>query len=377
MVGTLFSFCSIMRVKMSNKVGSALLLLLMLAVISGCSKGKAEDSEDTADTRQQRLTNVQVQAVHPTELGEYLNLTGYTEADHDIVISSEQGGTVQELLVDRGNQVTKGKILARVSADIYQAQLAEAQANLRLKQAGLKKAKTLFERGSVTAMLRLQAQVEHDAAAAQVELAKSRLVRAVITAPFSGVIDDRFAEQGEMVPPGGRLLRLVDRSRMKVVSEFSEPDVTTFRPGIPAEVHFDALPGQVFQTELAFVAASSDQASRTFPCEFDLSNPDRMIRGGMMARIRVLKELHTDVLVLPQTAIVETETGKSLFVLEGKIAERKSVTLGASNNGMVIVKSGLEPGESVIVAGQRDLVDGQQSLTKGSCLSPGTSLCQE
>ena len=365
MVGTLFSFCSIMRVKMSNKVGSVLLLLLMLAVISGCSKGKAEDSEDTAEIRQQRLTNVQVQAVHPTELREYLNLTGYTEVDHDIVISSEQGGTVQELLVDRGNQVTKGKILARVSADIYQAQLAEAQANLRLKQAGLKKAKTLFERGSVTAMLRLQAQVEHDAAAAQVELAKSWLVRAVITAPFSGVIDDRFAEQGEMVPPGGRLLRLVDRSRMKVVSEFSEPDVTTFRPGITAEVHFDALPGQVFQTELAFVAASSDQASRTFPCEFDLSNPDRMIRGGMMARIRVLKELHTDVLVLPQTAIVETETGKSLFLLEGKIAERKSVTLGASNNGMVIVKSGLEPGESVIVAGQRDLVDGQQVRVTG------------
>ncbi|MBN2289424.1 MAG: efflux RND transporter periplasmic adaptor subunit [Candidatus Glassbacteria bacterium] len=345
--------------------GPALVLLLILAGASACSKGKAEDTGKEADNRPQRLTNVEVQTARPTELEEYILLTGYTEAAHDIIISSEQGGTVQELLVDRGDRVAGGQVLARVSADIYQAQLVEAEAGLRLKQATLKKAKTLYERGSLTAMQRLQAQVEHDAAEANVELAESRLERAVVAAPFSGVIDDRFVEQGEMVSPGGRLLRLVDRSRMKAVSEFSELDVTNLHQGIPAEVSFDALPGSSFQAELSFIAASADMASRSFPCEFQLANPDRTIRGGMIARIRVLKERHTGVLVLPQTALVETENGRSLFVLESETAVRKAVTLGASNNEMVIVKSGLRPGESVIVTGHRDLVDGQQVRVTG------------
>ena len=365
MIKEFFTVCSMMELEMRKIVLLLLFILLSLAGASGCSKSKAEGSEEAANARQQRLTNVEVQTVHPTVLEEYLNLTGHTEAAHDIIISSEQGGTVQQLLVDRGDKVTMGQVLSRVNADIYQAQLAEAQANLRLKQAALEKAKILYERGSLTAMQRLQAQVEHDAASAHVELAKARFERAVIKAPFSGVIDDRFVDQGEMVPPGGRLLRLVDRSRMKVVSEFSEPDVSTFSPGISAEVRFDALPGQVFQAELAFVAASADQASRTFPCEFDLSNPDRMIPGGMIVRIRVLKELHSDVLVLPQTAMVETETGRSLFVLEEEAAVKKAVTLGAANNGMVIVENGLEPGEAVIVTGHRDLVDGQQVRVTG------------
>ena len=365
MIKTFFPVYSMMKLEMRKTAVLVLFLLLSLVGASGCSKSKAKGAEEAANSWQQRLTNVEVQTVHSTVLEEYLNLTGHTEAAHDIIISSEQGGTVQQLLVDRGDKVTVGQVLARVSADIYQAQLAEAQANLRLKQAALKKAKTLYDRASITAMQRLQAQVEHDAAAAHAELAKGRLERAVIKAPFSGVIDDRFVDQGEMALPGGRLLRLVDRSRIKVVSEFSEPDVTTFRPGISAEVHFDALPGQVFQAKLAFVAASADQASRTFPCEFNLSNPDRMIRGGMIARIRVLKELHTDVLVLPQTAMVETETGRSLFVLEDETAVKKAVALGASNNGMVIVENGLEPGETVIVTGHRDLVDDQQVRVTG------------
>jgi membrane fusion protein, multidrug efflux system len=359
------SIRSIRELTLGRTAGAVSLLLLLIVVAGGCSKTSAEGSEKPEETRQQRLTNVEVQTLHSGELEEYLSLTGHAEAAHDIIVSSEQGGTVQELLVDRGDKVAKGQVLVKVSDDMYQARLDEARANLRLKQAALKKAKTLYERGSVTAMQRLQAQVEHDAMAANVDLAESMLGRAVIIAPISGVIDDRFVEQGEMVSPGGPLLRLVDRSKIKVMSEFSELDVGTFHSGINTEISFDALPGQVFQAKLAFVAASAEVATRTFPCEFHLPNPKMTIRGGMIARIRLLKELHTDVLVLPQTTMVETETGRSLFVLEGETAVKRPVSLGASNNGMVIVNSGLETGETVIVTGQRDLVDGQQVRVTG------------
>jgi membrane fusion protein (multidrug efflux system) len=139
--------------------------LTFIPAISGCTQTEAQESQGQA-SRQPRLTNVEVQTVHPSVLEEYLTLTGHTESMHDVILASELGGTVMKLHADRGDRVSRDQVLAKVSADMYEAQLAEAQANFRLKQASLKKAKTLYERGSISSMQRLQAQVEHDAAEA-------------------------------------------------------------------------------------------------------------------------------------------------------------------------------------------------------------------
>jgi len=343
----------------------ALAFLAVLALLGGCSKGQAENDQSKAPLEQVRLTNVEVEVMHPTDLPEYLELSGATEARRDIVISSEQGGTVQQLLVDRGDRVSQGQVLARVNADIYEARLAEAQANLRLKDAALKKAQALFERSSITSMQRLQAQVEYDVAAAGVKTAESYLDRAIVRAPFSGVIDDRFVDPGEMVSPGGQLFHLVDCSSLKIKSEFAEKDVVTFQAGITAEVTFDAFPDSVFHAQLSYVASSAQSASRTFPCEFILGNPSGQVRGGMYARVRVLKTVHRDVLVLPQSALVETEDGRSVFVMEGDAARRQPVKPGASNSGMVVIDEGLKPDEAVVVTGNRELVDGQKVKVTG------------
>ncbi len=347
-----------------NRKGLSLLLLLPL-IVAACSRGAAQSEQTAATVRQEKLINVEVQALQPSDLRENILLSGNAEAAHDLMISSEQGGTVQQLPVDRGDRVKKGQLLAAVSADIFRAQLAEAEANLRLKQAGLDKAKTLFERRSITQMQRLQAQVEFDAAEAAVAQARSRLSRAVIEAPIGGEIEERYADPGEMVQPGGQLFRLVDRSRIKIKSEFSERDVTTFKPGLIGRVQFDALPDTAFEARLTFVSSVADPATRTYPCQFELDNPRGMIRGGMHARIQVLKELHEDQIVVPQTALVETENGRSAFVVEDSIARRREVTVGASERGMVVVTGGLQPGEELVVLGQRDLVDGQKVRITG------------
>ena len=345
-----------------------LILLGLSAVIplaTGCAKSQAVDEKSTPEVEQVRMTNVEIQLVRPSDMEEYLELSGATEARRDIIISSEQGGTVQQVMVDRGDRVKQGQVLALVNADIYEAQLAEAEANLRIKDAGLKKAKALFERQSITAMQRLQAQVDYDMAEANVKTARARLDRAIVKAPFGGVVDDRFVDPGEMVNPGGQIFHLVDFGQLKIKSEFAEKDVTRFRPGAFAEVRFAAFPDSVFRAQLSFIASSAHAASKTFPCEFVLDNPKGVVRGGMFASIRVLKEVHRDVLVLPQTALVETEQGRSVFVLSGETARRQPVRLGASNNGQVIISEGLTPEETVVVTGNRDLVDGQKVKVTG------------
>lgn len=340
-------------------------LIVIIAAASGCSKGQAVDEASAPQTEQMRMTNVEIKLVRTSDLEEYLDLSGSTEALRNIVISSEQGGTVQKVLVDRGDRVRPEQVLALINADIYEAQLAEAEANLRIKEAGLTKARALFERQSITSMQRLQAQVDFDMAEANVKTARARLDRAIVKAPFAGVIDDRFVEPGEMAAPGGPLFHLVDLSRLKIKSEFAEQDVSMFSPGLFAEVRLDAYPDTLFRAQLSFISTSAHQASRTFPCEFILDNRDGLVRSGMFASIRVLKTVHHDVIVLPQTALVETEQGRSVFILNDETAYRRPVRVGASNSGRVVVREGLTPEETVVVTGNRDLVDGQRVRVTG------------
>ncbi len=339
-------------------------LAIPLVAAAGCS-GDEDGGGNQAAVAPTRLANVEVLTVEPTNLKEYIVLSAYSEAVRDVVLSSEQGGKLLEVRADRGDMVRRGAVLARVGTDIYRARLKEARAGLKLRKAALKKADALFERASISAMQRLRAQVEHDAAEAQVELAETRLERSVITAPFSGRVDERYVDQDEMVTPGGQVFRLVDNGRMKLISELAEREVTFAREGITAEAHFDAFADTVFHARLTFVAATADAASRTFRCEFRLDNPNGEVRGGMHARVKMLKAEYDDAIVLPQTALVETENGRNVFVLEGRIAMRRAVTVGASNEGQVVISQGLRSGEQVIVSGQRDLVDGQQVRATG------------
>lgn len=336
---------------------------LALAV-AACSSSEAQDA-DQAAAEPPRLSNVAVETVRPTSLSEYIMLPAASEAIHDVVISSEQGGKLLELHADRGDYVRRGSVLAKVGTDIYEAQLKEAEANLRIRAAELEKAKALYGRGSISEMSLLRNQVDHDAAEARVELAATQFERSILRAPFDGRIDGRYVDEGEMVAPGGQVFRIVDSSRMKLKSELAERDVTFVEGGISAEVHFDAFPDTTFSARLSFVAATADPGSRTYPCEFLLDNTHRMIRGGMHARIKVLKAKYNGVIVLPQTALVETEDGRNVFVLDGDRAVRRDVRVGASSEGMVVVSDGVKPDEQVIITGQRDLVDGQQVRVTG------------
>ena len=231
-----------------------------LIAASGCSSSEAQDDGQAATTPP-RLSNVEVRTVKPTQLNEFITLPAYSEAIHDVVLSSEQGGKLLELHADRGDMVRKGTVLARVGTDIYSARLKEAQANLKLKKAALKKAIALFERESISGMQRLQAQVEHDAVEAQAEMAQTQFERSIITAPFSGRIDERYIDQDEMVSPGGQVLRLVANNSMKLVSELAERDVTFAMEGITAEVHFDAFADTTFLARLKFVSATAATSS--------------------------------------------------------------------------------------------------------------------
>jgi membrane fusion protein (multidrug efflux system) len=125
-------------------------------------------------------------------------------------------------------------------------------------------------------------------------------------------------------------------------------------------ITLDAFPGETFEGKISYLGNSASSSTRTFPIEIVIGNADIRIGSGMVARLSIVKRELKDAVVVPEDSLVQTETGKIAFVLNGTRASRRDVKTGASSDNRCVVEAGLNFGDTLIVTGQRDLVDGQE-----------------
>ncbi len=338
-------------------------VMMIIATISlllaGCSKGQGDPAEGN-EKAVREASNVTVMELTPSSLTEKIFLTGIAEPFLEVRISAEEGGLVEKIDFDKGDRVTKAKELARINASLLQASLDEAKADLALKESNFQKAEQLLERKSITAQDRLSAKTLYEMALARYEQAKIRLDKAIIESPISGAVIEKSVEQGEFVPAGGSIAVIQDLSRIKVSAALPEPEISYIQNGSHAEITFDALPSGVFDGKITYIGSAANIATRTFPIEVIINNPSMMIKSGMAARLALVKRQLKNVVVVPEDSLVQTETGKIAFILNGARASKREVKTGASSENKCVVSSGLEFGDKLIILGQRDIVDGQE-----------------
>jgi membrane fusion protein (multidrug efflux system) len=136
------------------------------------------------------------------------------------------------------------------------------------------------------------------------------------------------------------------------------------RTGQPVAVRVDAYPGRAFTGKVAAVGLAADPRVRTFTVKVRVSNPEHLLRPGMFARGEITVERREQVLVVPRDAVVTVDGQTSIFLAAGGKARARRIRLGLTNGARVEVLSGLQKGESVIVAGQSGLVDGTPVLVR-------------
>ncbi len=340
-----------------------LTIMMIIAMISlllaSCSKGQGDPAEGD-EKAVKPAVNVTIMELTPSSLIEKIFLTGVAEPFLEVRISAEEGGLVERLNFDKGDRVTKGKELARINASQLQASLDEAKVDLAMKESNFQKAEQLLERKSITAQDRLLTKTLYEIARARYELAKIKLDKAIIESPISGIVIEKSVEQGEFVPPGGSIAVVQDLSHIKVTAALPEPEISYIQKGSQAEITFDAFPGKVFNGKVTYIGSAANNATRTFPIEVIIDNLDMTIKSGIAARLALIKRELKEVIVVPEDSLVQTETGKIAFILNGTIASKRDVKTGASSENKSVVSSGLEFGDKLIIVGQRDIVDGQE-----------------
>ncbi len=307
---------------------------------------------------------------------------GELKAYQVVDVYAKVTGFIETIPVDRASRVRTGDLLAEMSAPEIQAQRAEAEAKIPVlaaqkaeAEARLAAAESTLERlreaaktpGVVAGHDVILAEKTAEAERSGVEaLAKSMeaaevAVRAVaemekylrITAPFDGVITERFAHHGSLAGPqgGGQkpLLRLEQINRLRLVAPVPEAYVESVRNGLRVNFTVPGHPGRTYTGVVARPAHAVDPVTRTMPVELDVNNSSGELAPGMYADLKWPLSRRGESLFVPPTAIETTTERMFVIRVSGGVAEWVDVRRGMTVDGMLEVLGDLKAGDTVVL----------------------------
>ena len=341
----------------------SLLGLLALLGCGGAEAGNESISTEALPVPESPGTRVEVAQIQPTQAYLELRIPGEIAGARDAQLASAAGGYIERISVSDGEPVKAGQQLVRVNAAIYGAQLEQSEAELR-------RLESVVELASQAQLDGLRTQVRINKASA--ELARTNLSRAVLKAPFDGVVSQVSGEVGEIASPGSPLVRVVQLDPVHVTISVSDRDVGSLREGMAAQVSAEAVP-EVLAGRVIHIDPAADLKTRTFRTEIEVPNPDGRLRPGMIASVSITEKLAEGAVVLPQDWLVTRADGVGVFVDDGGVARWRPVTPGAVVHDQVIIQAGLSVGERVVITGHRGLADGDALLIsrEGTCCESG------
>lgn len=335
------------------------------------------------------------------EAGAVLQATGYVTARRQATVSAQITGTLTEVLIEEGDRVKKGQVLARLEDNALRAGLDANRANAAAARASVVQSQTQLEqalrdadrqealvgRGLVSRQIAEQgrtqantyraqlntARRQADAADAQVSVGQVNLDYTVIRAPFDGVITDKAAQVGEIVSPlsaGGGFTRtgvgtIVDMDSLEIDVDVNEAYIGRVKADMPAEAVLDAYPDWKIGAHVIAIVPAADRGKATVKVRVALESKDVRIVPDMGVRVSFLERRAEPVadapkgVLVPAGALARRDNRDVVFVVAGDKAMRHDVTLAARNDGeQRLVTQGLAPGDSVIVTPPDSLTDG-------------------
>ncbi len=331
------------------------LLALAAAVAAGCSNGKAKDKPDE---EAEAAVPVEVQSLQRAAMVAVYSGTAPIEAHDEAEVVAKVGGEVRQILVEEGDAVKSGQLLARLDGDRLRLEVAQTEANLRKLDRDYKRQLELSEKGLVAKGTAENAKFDLDALRAAYDRARLELSYTEIRAPIDGVVSARYIKLGNTIAPNEPTFRVTNLDPLVAYVHIPEKEFRKLAPQQTADVIVDALGGQRFQGVISRISPTVDPKTGTFRARVEVPDPSRRLKPGMFARVNIVYERRDNALQLPRIAMVDSDGTQSVFVVVDGKAEQRQVQTGLANNGWLEVIDGLEGTEQVVVVGQAGLKTG-------------------
>ena len=277
--------------RVSYLVAAAVAVLVAVWVLSGQIAGSgapdraeanvARNPAEAIALARNDVMTVRVAESSAVERTREIEVPAHTEVSRQVIVRAEVSGTVHELLVDKGDRVTEGQLLARLDLADRMARLAEAEALLKQRRNEHDITRSLVEEGHRPRQSLVAVETALESATATLERIQLEIRKTEIRAPFAGIIEDRQVQMGDVVSPGGPVALVVDEDPFLVVGNVPETDVAAVEVGGAGTARF--LDATTADGTVRFIATVADPQTRTFRVELEVPNPDRTLRAGMTA----------------------------------------------------------------------------------------------
>lgn len=337
-----------------------LAILLTIFTLSACESDTGDSVNESSD--EEEVSAIPVEVAIPTrgDISASYSGTAPIEAFADATVIAKAGGEVREILVEEGDNVSIGQVLARLDGDRLRLEMQEAEANLQKLQRDYQrnidlKDKSLISDGDFEKIL-----FDMDALQAAYDLAKLEYGYTEIRAPIAGVISERFIKIGNTIDVNAETFEVTSLDPLISYLHVPEREFRRIRNGQNATISIDALADTTFEGTVARISPVVDPQTGTFKITIEVNDETRILKPGMFGRIDIVHDVHTNALLVPRSAVIEAGGESSIFVVAEDVASRRVVATGFSDNGQIEIIEGIADNDQVVVVGQTSLKDGSK-----------------
>ena len=291
----------------------------------------------------------------------FIEVTGSVEADQEVNVSPESAGKIIDILVEEGQTVQKGSVLAKLNTEIIDQAINELKIGLDLAVTTFERQENLWNQKIGSEIQYLQAKSSKESMERQLESLQAQKEMAVIKSPVKGVVDVIYQKKGEISSAQTPFAKVINISKIKIYGDVAESYLTKVKKNDMVSIVFPALSKQM-NAPISQIGNYIDPNNRTFRVRTDLTNPDGMIKPNMIATLKIRDYVAESALVIPSLLIKEDFQGKYTYVTEstgnGQSAKKVYIETGVTNNNLTEIKSGLEVGMKLISEGFDQVIDG-------------------
>lgn len=332
----------------------SLVVVVLIAFVLFNNKAEMERKANIAP-----ITSIPVSVVSATKQNVQSNLTqvGVIVAINDVNIVSEVSGKIINVLAKEGTYVAVGAPIVKVDDTLLNAKFLATQTSYQKAQKDWERKQTLYKDQLISdAELELARQT-YKATEAQYIADQKQYQNTLVTSPISGVVTSRPVNIGTMLNPGTVVANIVDVSMFKVKLNVGEEDVFTLKAGDAVIIETDVYPGVKFTGRIDSISVKGDE-SHTYPVQVLLPNNKQYpLKSGMFGRV-TFRTSNQMALVIPRDALVGSIKNPQVFVVNDSKAELRQIVIGPEAGTNIIIKKGLNEGDTVVISGQDNLRDG-------------------
>lgn len=389
-----------------------ILLLILLALVPGCSAPGNTSSPTAEAAAAAPAVAVESAKVESRELQRKVESVGTLDPNEEVTVSNQVEGPVAKILVDIGDAVRAGQLIAQLdtrelelavrqqeaalqqemarlgltdpSGNIDEAstsQVRQAEATFAEARLGLDRAKRLAAEGVMPKQQLDQQQARYDVAEAAVrsaretvrniratiaarktalELSEKKLADAQILAPIAGLVKERQVSAGAYLKANSPVITLVQTSSLKLHFDVPETAIDAVRTGGSVQFVVDSFPEKMFEGKISRISPAVNQQSRTLRLEAAVNNAAGALKPGLFARVTILTDRRDKALVVPASALFTFAGLEKLFVIEnGKVAEHV-VRSGSHVDNAVEIVAGVKEGDVVATSNLGNLQQGRE-----------------